>query len=67
MQKPTATLVTGYRTRQNKFEKHVRKGEHGIRILCPVVSRTKLAESFSREEVESSGKETPGKDWSTSK
>ena len=35
MQKPEATLVAGYRAWQDKFGRHVRKGEHGIRILWP--------------------------------
>ena len=35
MQRPDATLVAGYRAWQDKFDRHVRKGEHVIRILCP--------------------------------
>lgn len=34
-QKPDATLVAGYRAWQEKFDRHVRKGEKGIRIIAP--------------------------------
>ena len=30
MQKPEATLVAGYNKWKNQFERHVKKGEHGI-------------------------------------
>lgn len=35
MQKPDATLVAGYKAWQKNFERHVKKGEKGIRILAP--------------------------------
>ncbi|MGL6200429.1 MAG: YodL domain-containing protein [Lachnospiraceae bacterium] len=35
MQKPTATKVAGFRSWQEKFKRHVKKGEKGIRILAP--------------------------------
>ena len=35
MQKPDATLLAGYSGWQKKFERHVRPGEHGIRIFAP--------------------------------
>lgn len=35
MQKPNASLVAGYKAWQNKFNRQVRKGEHGITILAP--------------------------------
>ena len=35
MQNPQATLCAGYVAWQNKFERHVKKGERGIRILVP--------------------------------
>ena len=56
MQKPEATLVAGYRAWQDKFGRHVRKGEHGIRILCPVVVRARPAGDAPREDAEQ-GKE----------
>lgn len=57
MQKPEATLVAGYRAWQDKFGRHVRKGEHGIKIISPVVVKVKP------EENDRSGAENPdGKD-----
>lgn len=35
MQRPDATLVAGYKAWQDKFDRHVKKGEKGIRILVP--------------------------------
>lgn len=35
MQKPDATRVAGYRQWQEKFDRHVKKGEEGIAILAP--------------------------------
>ncbi len=35
MQKPEATLVAGYQAWQKNFNRHVNKGERGIRILAP--------------------------------
>lgn len=39
-QRPDATRVAGYRTWQ-KLGRWVRKGEHGIGVLAPIVTRTK--------------------------
>lgn len=36
MQKPDATLVAGYQGWQKNFERQVKKGEKGIKILAPV-------------------------------
>jgi len=36
MQKPDATLVAGFMSWINKFERHVKKGEKSIKILAPV-------------------------------
>jgi antirestriction protein ArdC len=36
LQRPDASNVAGYRAWQDKFGRHVRKGEKGIRILAPV-------------------------------
>lgn len=41
MQKPDATLVTGYSTWNKKFNRHVRRGEKGIQIIAPVPVRKK--------------------------
>ena len=35
MQKPDATLIAGYTAWQRNFERHVMKGEKGIKILAP--------------------------------
>lgn len=35
MQKPDATLIAGYQAWQKKFERHVKHGEKGIRIIAP--------------------------------
>lgn len=61
MQKPGATLVAGYRAWQDKFDRHVRKGEHGIRILCPVVVRARPAGGSPREEDEPGEEKAPEK------
>ena len=41
MQKPDATLVTGYKAWQKNFERHVNKGEKAIRILAPAPYKIK--------------------------
>ena len=35
MQKPDASLVAGYTTWDRKFERHPKKGSHGIKIFAP--------------------------------
>lgn len=35
MQKPDATLIAGYKAWPNKFGRHVKRGEKGIRIIAP--------------------------------
>jgi len=35
MQKPDATLVAGFQSWQKNFERHVNKGEKGIKIMAP--------------------------------
>lgn len=47
LQKPDASVVAGYRAWETKFDRHVKKGEKGIRILAPApykkeVETTKL-------------------------
>ena len=41
MQKPDATLVAGYKAWQRNFDRHVKKGEKGIRILAPAPYKIK--------------------------
>lgn len=42
MQKPEATLVAGYTAWQKNHDRHVLKGEKGIRILAPAPYKVKL-------------------------
>lgn len=44
MQKPDATLVAGYNKWQNQFERHVKRGEHGITIIAPTPFKKKIEE-----------------------
>ncbi len=41
MQKPEATLVAGFKAWQTNFNRHVNKGEKGIRILAPAPYKIK--------------------------
>lgn len=41
MQKPDATLVAGYKAWQKNFDRHVKKGKTGIRILAPTPYKIK--------------------------
>lgn len=41
LQKPEATLVAGYQAWQKNFNRHVNKGEKGIRILAPAPYKIK--------------------------
>ena len=41
MQKPDATLVAGFKAWQKNFDRHVKKGEKGIRILPPAPYKIK--------------------------
>jgi hypothetical protein len=45
LQMPEATRVAGYRAWQENFKRHVKKGEHGIRIFAPVANRDKEIEA----------------------
>jgi len=51
MQKPESTLIAGYQAWQNKFERHVKRGEKGIRIIAP-------APIVKKEEMEKLDPET---------
>ena len=44
MQKPDATLVAGYNKWKDQFERHVKKGEHGITIIAPTPYKQKIEE-----------------------
>ena len=51
MQRPDATLVAGYNTWKNKFNRYVKKGEKGIQIIAPAPVK-------EREEREKIDKDT---------
>lgn len=42
MQKPDATLIAGYTSWQRNFDRHVMKGEKGIKILAPAPYKAKV-------------------------
>ena len=44
MQKPDATLVAGFNRWKDQFERHVKKGEHGITIIAPTPYKKKIEE-----------------------
>ena len=44
MQRPDATLVAGFNKWKNQFERHVKKGEHGITIIAPKPYKKKIEE-----------------------
>ena len=44
MQRPDATLVAGYNKWKNQFERHVKRGEHGITIIAPTPYKKKIEE-----------------------
>ena len=44
MQKPDAMLVAGYNKWKNQFERHVKRGEHGITIIAPTPFKKKIEE-----------------------
>ena len=41
MQRPDATHVAGYQTWQKKFQRHVKRGEKGIKIIAPIPVKEK--------------------------
>ena len=43
-QRPDATLVAGFNKWKNQFERHVKKGEHGITIIAPTHYKKKIEE-----------------------
>ncbi len=44
MQKPNATAVAGFNKWRDQFERHVKRGEKGIRILAPAPYKKKISE-----------------------
>ena len=44
MQKSDATLVAGFNKWKDQFERHVKKGEHGITIIAPTPYKKKIEE-----------------------
>ncbi|MDO4797189.1 MAG: ArdC-like ssDNA-binding domain-containing protein [Coriobacteriales bacterium] len=56
MQMPEATRVASYRSWQRDFNRHVKKGEHGIEVLVPMVAKAKDTDS---EELPQGDEDTP--------
>ncbi|MDO4807047.1 MAG: ArdC family protein [Coriobacteriales bacterium] len=54
MQMPEATRVASYRSWQRDFGRHVKKGEHGIEVLVPMVVKSRLGdpEETPRDDAE---------------
>lgn len=51
-QNPNATFVAGYQTWQRLFSRHVKKGEHGIRILAPYTYKRETKEEDGQVKIE---------------
>jgi hypothetical protein len=51
LQMPTATRIGSFRFWQDEFNRHVKKGEHGIRIFAPVGNR-KRDEPVEMEKID---------------
>lgn len=61
MQKPNATLIAGYTSWQRNFDRHVMKGEKGIKILAPAPykaheEREKIDPSTQKPLLDADGK-----------
>lgn len=58
-QKPNASLVAGFNTWKNKG-RHVKKGEHGIMILAPLIGKERKveidADTWEEKDIETSSK-----------
>ena len=50
MQRPDATLVAGYGAWQKNFERHVKKGAKGIKIISPVKLKVDVEDKDAPEE-----------------
>jgi antirestriction protein ArdC len=51
LQKPNATMVAGYKTWLNKFNRQVKKGEQGISILAPMKIKVGDEEEEEKKEI----------------
>lgn len=58
MQKPDASLVAGYGKWRDEFERHVKRGEKGIKILAPAPYKIKK----EQEKLDPDGKPIIGED-----
>ncbi|GHU89237.1 hypothetical protein FACS1894202_06970 [Clostridia bacterium] len=54
-QYPDATLVAGFNTWRNNFNRRVKKGEHGIRIFAPIPSKV---HNIGAEEIDPTKNQT---------
>ena len=52
LQKPDATLVAGFKSWENNFKRHVKKGEKAIRILAPHTAKGKRIDRTTGEETD---------------
>lgn len=50
LQKPNATFVAGFSKWENEFNRHVKKGEKGIRIIAPIYSNKKNDDDGEKED-----------------
>lgn len=50
-QKPDATCIAGYRAWQEKFHRHVKKGEKAIKIIAPIVQKKNEDDEGSEEQI----------------
>ena len=57
LQKPDATLVAGFKTWQNKFNRNVNKGEKGIKIIAPCPVKINKLKDVVNEKGEKEKKE----------
>ena len=51
IQKPTATAVAGFKAWEQKFDRHVKKGEKGIQILAPILVKQEKLKLPEKEET----------------
>ena len=50
MQRPDASLVAGYDAWQKNFERHVKKGAKGIKIIAPVIIKKEVEDEKAEKE-----------------
>ena len=62
LQRPDASLVAGYQAWQKNFNRHVKRGEKGIRILAPPLIKLRRNERKHREKQEAADKERKHRD-----